>query len=178
MGTTEGRSLYAFKVSDNVHKDESEPNILLVSNHHARELITPELSLYYAKQLLGGYERAMKWESGELGEEDSMTDNEIDDARSTKDIVDKNQVYIMWTMNPDGLNTVWTKNSWKRTNGNNVDLNRNYPVGWKASCGGSANQDGETWRGPKPFSEVETQTMRKFQQDRNFAKLMDFHSYA
>jgi len=81
-------------------------------------------------------------------------------------------------MNPDGLNTVWTKNSWKRTNGNNVDLNRNYPVGWSATCGGSNNKDGETYRGPKPFSEPETKTMRTFQDERNFAKVMDFHSYA
>merc|ERR1711907_427462 len=47
--TVEGRSIYSIKISDNVQKDESEPNVLLVSNHHARELITPELALHFAK---------------------------------------------------------------------------------------------------------------------------------
>eukprot|EP00657_Telonema_sp_P-1_P002583 TRINITY_DN15993_c0_g1_i1.p1 TRINITY_DN15993_c0_g1~~TRINITY_DN15993_c0_g1_i1.p1 ORF type:complete len:251 (+),score=23.32 TRINITY_DN15993_c0_g1_i1:101-853(+) len=68
-------------------------------------------------------------------------------------------------------------NSWKRTNGKGVDLNRNYPIGWDESCAGQSQSGGETFRGPEPFSEVETQTMRAFQQDKNFAKVMDFHSY-
>jgi len=93
-------------------------------------------------------------------------------------MLDESQVYVMWTMNPDGLNTVWENDSWKRTNGRNVDLNRNYPIGWQLSCGGSSDNSGETWRGPEPFSEPETKTMRAFQDNRNFAKVMDFHSYA
>lgn len=165
--TIEGRSIYAIKISDNVAKDESEPNVLLVSNHHARELITPELALYYAREMLGGYEKATKLEKGDVGE-DNMSAEEVEEAQSTKKIVDENQTYIMWTMNPDGLNTVWKSNSWKRTNGRNVDLNRNYPIGWSASCGGSTNQGGETYRGRKPFSEPETKTMRAFQDNRNF----------
>lgn len=80
-------------------------------------------------------------------------------------------------MNPDGLHEVYHGNAWKRTNANNVDLNRNYPIGWSDSCAGEASGGGETYRGPKPFSEVETQTMQALQKDRNFAKLMDFHSY-
>jgi hypothetical protein len=174
--TKEGRSIYAIKLSDNVQKDESEPNVLLVSNHHARELIVPELALSIATNLLKGYEKRSKAESGELLEVDQG--EEAMEAKDAKDILDKNQVYIMWTMNPDGLNAVWNSNAWKRTNANNVDLNRNYPIGWSAACGGSTDKDGETWRGPKPFSEAETQTMKAFQENRNFAKVMDFHSYS
>jgi len=172
--TIEGRNLYALKISDNVKVDESEPNILLVSNHHARELVTPELALDFATRLLEGQKRAAMMESGEL----ELGESEKEDVIGTKKIVDNNQVYIQWTMNPDGLNTVWTTDAWRRTNGRNVDLNRNYPIGWAASCGGSTDTDGETYRGDEPFSEPETKTMRAFQEDRNFAKLMDFHSYA
>ena len=175
--TTEGRHMYALKVSDNVVKDESEPNVLIVSNHHARELITPELILDQATRLLKGYAVAERLESGELGEAD-MAAEEMEEAKDAKKVVDNNQLYMMWTMNPDGLNTVWKTDSWKRTNARNVDLNRNYPIGWDLSCGGSTNQGGETWRGPKPFSETETKTMRALQDNRNFAKVMDFHSYA
>jgi len=175
--TIEGRHMYAFKLSANAAKDESKPNVLIVSNHHARELITPELALNFAHRLLDGNEKARKLESGELGEGD-MDSEDVAEAQDAKDILDKNQVYVMWTMNPDGLNTVWSSDSWKRTNGRNVDLNRNYPVGWSLSCGGSTNQGGETFRGPHPFSEPETKTMKAFQENRNFAKVMDFHSYA
>ena len=175
--TIEGRHMYAFKLSANAAKDESKPDVLIVSNHHARELITPELALNFAHRLLDGNEKARKLESGELGEGD-MDSEDVAEAQDAKDILDKNQVYVMWTMNPDGLNTVWSSDSWKRTNGRNVDLNRNYPVGWSLSCGGSTNQGGETFRGPHPFSEPETKTMKAFQENRNFAKVMDFHSYA
>jgi len=64
--TVEGRSLYAIKVSDNVAEDESEPNVLIVSNHHARELITPELALNTATRMLDGVDTAHRLESGEL----------------------------------------------------------------------------------------------------------------
>lgn len=164
-------------MSDNAPEDESEPNVLIVSNHHARELITPELALNYATRLLAGYETASKLETGELGESD-ISEEDAAEAQDAKNILDGSQVYVMWTMNPDGLNTVWTKNSWKRTNGRNVDLNRNYPIGWSLPCGGSTDDSGETYRGQKPFSEPETKTMRAFQDNRNFAKVMDFHSYA
>jgi len=154
--THEGRSIYAIKISENAAEDLAKPNTLVVSNHHARELITPELALHAASELL----------------EKQQTDPEL------KQIVQRFQTYIIWTMNPDGLNTVWTTDNWKRTNARNVDLNRNYPIGYDLSCGGSDNKLGENWKGPHPFSEPETQTMQAFQKDRNFAKVMDFHSYS
>lgn len=130
--------------------------MLLVSNHHARELVTPELALSFAQNLLTKYE----------------TDTAI------QKVVDENQVYIVWTMNPDGLDIVWDSNKWNRVNARGIDLNRNYPVGFDMQCGGSATKGSETYRGEQPFSEVETQVMKAFQKEMNFAKLLDFHSYS
>jgi len=157
--TVKGNEIFAMKISDNVANDEAEPNVLLVSNHHARELIVPELALHTATKLL-----------------ESTTDSSDDTA--TKKLLDGNQIYIIFTMNPDGLQAVWHKDAYIRDNANGVDLNRNYPIGFKSSCGGSTHHDSECFRGANPFSEIETQTMRAFQDDRNFAKLMDFHSYS
>jgi len=151
-------------VTADIKKQISKPQVLLVSNHHAREVVTPELAYYFAKQLVMG-----------------------SDADTLKIMTDY-EILIIPTMNPDGLHAVYNGNGWKRTNANNVDLNRNYPVGWSHSCAGESDQSsctnrqagyicGETFRGSKPFSEVETQTMRALQQDRNFVKLLDFHSY-
>ena len=149
------------KISDNVKQDENqEPNVLIVSNHHARELIVPELALHIATQLLASTK--------------NVGDSTVDEQK----VVQENQIYILHTLNPDGLNTVWTKDRMARTNNNGVDLNRNYPIGFKDACGGDADRGSETYRGPQPFSEPETQTMRAFQQDKKFAKLLDFHSYA
>eukprot|EP00656_Telonema_subtile_P010317 TRINITY_DN14950_c0_g1_i1.p1 TRINITY_DN14950_c0_g1~~TRINITY_DN14950_c0_g1_i1.p1 ORF type:complete len:495 (+),score=134.03 TRINITY_DN14950_c0_g1_i1:194-1678(+) len=155
--TVNGKSIFALKVSDNVQKDEDQPNALIVSNHHARELITPELTLRAAQSLLEEYHKG-------------------DDQ--AKGIVNGNQVYFVWTMNPDSLQEVWEGNPWIRKNTNGVDLNRNYAVGWDLECGGAKNPDSESYRGPHPFSEPETRTMKMLQKDRNFAKVLDIHSYA
>src|SRR5690606_34977711 len=55
--TWDKNEIYALKISDNVEQDEDEPNVLIVSNHHARELITPEIALDTAMQLLINYDK-------------------------------------------------------------------------------------------------------------------------
>jgi len=159
----EGRHIWALKISDNVQADEAEPNILVVTNHHSRELITPELALNASKYLINNY----------------PTDPQV------RDLVNSNQIYVMWTMNPDGLAYVWsTDNMWRKNRKLNpggsygVDLNRNYPIGWNFSCGGSSVETSETYKGISAASEPEIQTMMIFQKDRRFAKVLDYHSYA
>jgi carboxypeptidase T len=161
--TVEGNDLFAVKISRNVGSDEDEPNRLVVSNHHSREMITPQIALDTAEKLVLNYN----------------SDPQV------KSVLDTNQIYVMWTMNPDGLNHVWTKDRmWRKNRKVNsggsigVDLNRNYGAGWNLSCAGSASQTSETYRGPSPNSEVETQTMSVFQADRSFAAVIDYHSYA
>eukprot|EP00002_Diphylleia_rotans_P024520 TRINITY_DN484_c0_g1_i2.p1 TRINITY_DN484_c0_g1~~TRINITY_DN484_c0_g1_i2.p1 ORF type:complete len:470 (-),score=110.74 TRINITY_DN484_c0_g1_i2:205-1614(-) len=160
--TWEGRTIYTFKISDNVSTDENEPNVLIVSNHHSRELITPQLALDTAQRLLAGY-----------GTDSTITR-----------LINDNQIYIIYTLNPDGLAYVWERdNLWRKNRRNNgatygVDLNRNYPFGWDFSCAGSTNPGSETYRGPSAASEPETQLMMSFQRERRFAKVLDFHSYA
>jgi len=93
------------------------------------------------------------------------------------------QIYVIWTVNPDGVNYVWTEdNMWRKNRRQNddgtwgVDLNRNYPVGWNFSCGGSTTPSSEEYRGPSPASEPETQNLVKFLSSFKFAKVIDFHS--
>jgi hypothetical protein len=78
-----------------------------------------------------------------------------------------------------------TDNFWRKNRrvfspdaGVGVDLNRNYPFAWDAVCGGSTSTTSETYRGPEPASEAETQTMIAFGRDRRFAKVADLHSAA
>ena len=53
----EGRDIWALKISDNPEMEEhNEPSILFNSMHHAREIMTPEISLDIIQTLLEGYQ--------------------------------------------------------------------------------------------------------------------------
>ena len=158
--TFEGRHMFAMKISDNVADEEDEPAVLIVSNHHCRELVTTVIALNAMEQLTAGY----------------GSDPQITDA------VDNQEIWIAATWNPDGYNHVFTRDDLWRKNrrvlsgGIGVDLNRNYPQGWNTSCSGSTTVSSNTYKGPSPASEPETQTMMAWSLDQRFAKVIDYHS--
>ena len=162
--TFEGRHVFALKISDNVQQEEIEPAFLLVSNHHAREIVTPVIALNTISELTAGY-----------GIDPAITQ-----------LVNEYEIWIAPTWNPDGYNHVFeVQNLWRKNRrvfpdqgGVGVDQNRNYPFGWNSPCSGSRRVTSETYRGPSPASEAETQTMMLFSEDRNFAKVIDYHSSA
>ncbi|MCK4341975.1 MAG: carboxypeptidase regulatory-like domain-containing protein [Phycisphaerae bacterium] len=159
--TYENRHLYAVKISDNVTQEEDEPAILLVSCHHAREISTPTIAMYAIEQLTTQY----------------GIDPQITAA------VDNNEIWIAPMWNPDGYNHVyevdnmWRKNRRVFATGIGVDQNRNYPFGWYTACSGSTDPSSDTYKGPSPASEAETQTMITWSEDQHFAKILDYHSY-
>ncbi len=159
--TYEDRHIYAIKISDNVAEDEDEPNFLMVCCHHAREIVTPVIALYSIDQFITNY-----------GSDPDITA-----------LVDKYEIWISPVWNPDGyeyvyyVDNMWRKNRQPYSPGVGVDLNRNYPFGWDSSCSGSTDPTSETYKGPSPASEVETQTMIKFSNDRHFTKVLDYHSH-
>jgi hypothetical protein len=159
--TFEGRHLFALKISDNVAVDEDEPAVLIASTHHAREIVAPVIALNAAERLTGGYGS---------------------DPRITAAVND-HAIWIAPVWNPDGYNYVFTvDNLWRKnrrvfSNGVGVDQNRNYPQGWGSPCPGSLSATSETYRGPAPASEAETQTMMMWSQVERFDKVIDYHSY-
>lgn len=139
--TSEGRPVWALEISDNVSEDEDEPAILFVSQHHAREVMTPEIVVDIADWLLTRY----------------GTDPDVTRW------VDSYEIWVLPSHNPDGSNWVFTSdNNWRknrRVNGGGsygVDPNRNYPFRWNACGGSSGDPNSETYRGPAPASEPET----------------------
>ena len=159
--TSEGRHLFALKISDHVTMDEDEPAMLIVSAHHAREITTPVITLGAAERLTAGY---------------------ASDARIAA-AVNNHEIWIAPVWNPDGYNHVFaTDNLWRKnrrvfTGGVGVDQNRNYSQGWSAACAGSTNAGSETYKGPSPASEPETQTLMTWSGRERFAKVIDYHSY-
>ncbi|MDQ1351877.1 MAG: Peptidase protein [Acidobacteriota bacterium] len=159
----EGRELNVIKISDNVQSNESEPNIFIVGCHHAREWISVEIPLLFAKYLLENY----------------SLDPQVRRA------VDGAQIYIMPIQNPDGLEfsihtyRLWRKN--RRYNGGfiwGVDTNRNYGYMWGYDDNGSSPApDSEVYRGTAPFSEPETQALQQFLTANPPVGSLSFHSY-
>jgi len=167
IGTThEGRALWAIKISDNPDVQENEPEVLFDALHHAREPITVEVLLNTMEYLCANY----------------GTDPEV------TFLVDNRQIWFVPIVNPDGYvynestyasgGGMWRKN--RRDNPGDyegVDLNRNYPYEWDGP-GSSTNPWDDTYRGPSPASEPETQGMIAFIEDHEFVTHNSYHSVA
>lgn len=158
--TFEGRHIFVLRISDNPWIEEDEPDIMIVSNHHAREVVTPIIALHAIRQLTSKY----------------GSDPRITSA------VNNNEIWIAPTWNPDGYNHVynvddyWRKNRRIFAEGIGVDQNRNYPHLWNGPHSGSTDPSSNIYKGPSAGSEAETQTMIALGLDQKFEKLIDFHS--
>ncbi|MGH3986756.1 MAG: M14 family zinc carboxypeptidase, partial [Pseudonocardiaceae bacterium] len=149
--TVNGQDMIALKISKNARtlKDGKKPSVLYLSAQHAREWITPEMN-----------RRLMHY----------FLDNYGSDPQITK-LVNENELWFVPVANPDGYdftftpgNRLWRKNL--RDNnvdgtiapGDGVDLNRNFATKWGYDNEGSSpNPGSETYRGPGPNSEPESQ---------------------
>lgn len=160
----EGRNIYALKISDNVHNDESEAEVIFIGCHHAREWISVEIPYLLAKYLVENY----------------ASDPQV------QNLVDQSEIWIVPLLNPDGLEysihfyRYWRKN--RRDNGDGtygIDLNRNYGYQWGIdNIGSSPYTFSNTYRGPSAFSEPETQAIRDLYAQRNFSALISYHSFS
>ncbi len=175
--TWQNNSIFWVKISDQPETDENEPELLYTGLHHAREFISLSQTIYYMWYLLENYEK------------DPVV----------KQIVDHTELYFVPLVNPDGLNyniagydpteDVFTHNHRKNLRDNDgdgdfdpeidgVDLNRNYGHEWGYDDEGSSGFEGsDTYRGPSPFSEPETQAIEYFCNTHEFKLALNYHSY-
>jgi len=139
-----------------------KPGALIHGGQHAREWITVPVTVYLADQLIRQY----------------------DSNPEIQALVDRFEWHLIPTMNPDGYVYTWTaermwrKNRRAMTGGTvGVDLNRNWAVGW-GGAGASSFPADETYRGPAPFSEPETQVIRDYLLEHpDIVAYCDLHSY-
>lgn len=163
----EGKELYCLKISDNPQQDESEEGAgLVVALHHAREILTPEVALYTARQLLEAYD--------------------VDEMIAS--FIDNREIYIIPNLNPDGGEydhlggrfKLWRKNRSDNDGAlcKGVDLNRNYGYEWGGA--GSTNFKCDlTYRGSEAFSEPETKALRDFViLHSNIHTIVSLHTYS
>jgi len=165
--TVENRPIYWVRISDNPTSDETtEPEVLYSSIHHAREPNALSEVIFYMWYLLENY----------------ASNSEI------KYLVDNTEMYFVPCVNPDGYVYNQTTNpnggGMHRKNRRNVgttnkgvDLNRNYSYGW-GTTGVSTNVNDDTYPGTGAFSEVETQAMKWFCENRDFVYASNAHTYS
>ncbi|MFB7219138.1 M14 family zinc carboxypeptidase [Streptomyces sp. NPDC056227] len=171
--TLQGQDILALKLTKGAKAsgDGSKPAVLYMSNQHAREWITPEMT----RRLMHYY-----------------LDNYGKDPRITK-IVDSTELWFVLSANPDGYDfthnpdgdRLWRKNM-RDNNGDGaytasdgVDLNRNFAYKWGYDNeGSSANPASQTFRGAGPNSEPETVALDRFEKRIGFEYGINYHSAA
>jgi carboxypeptidase T len=167
--STEGRDVPMLRISArSIAQAESEalPVVFYTGCHHAREHLSVEVPLKYARYLVEQYSK----------------------NADVKRLLDTREVYIAPIVNPDGhvfdyrdgtRGAMWRKN--RRNNGDGsfgVDLNRNYSYGW-GTGGSSNNTRSDIYRGPAPFSEIETQNVKHFVDTQpRMTSLLSFHTFS
>ncbi|HTW91969.1 MAG TPA: M14 family zinc carboxypeptidase [bacterium] len=162
----ENRNIWVLKVSSDVDSTENKPAFYVEGAIHAREPMATSACVAFAERLLTQYGR------------DSMTTW----------LVNNREVYIIPVVNADGY--VYNSDSggdeanWRKNRRSpvppdiGVDLNRNFGYKWGADNEGSTGHPwDETYRGPAPFSEPETQVIRDFLLAHRPRTCMDLHSF-
>ncbi|MEV5436233.1 M14 family zinc carboxypeptidase [Streptomyces sp. NPDC052682] len=171
--TIKGQDILALKLTKGAKKskDGSKPSVLYLSNQHAREWITPEMTRRLMHHYLDHY----------------RTDKRV------KKIVDSTELWFVLSANPDGYdytfsgddNRLWRKNlrdvngDGAITTGDGVDLNRNFAYKWGYDDEGSSpNPTSQTYRGAGPNSEPETRALDAFEKRIGFTYGINYHSAA
>jgi hypothetical protein len=154
----EGQKQYAIHITKDVALANERPAFVFDAQHHAREVMTPEIARDFI---------------------DYVTSRYATDA-AVRRWVDNINIWIVGSVNPDGgmyvfsSDTLWRKN---RHPSCGVDNNRNYPTAWGSCNGSSASCSDETTRGASAGSEPETQGLMQLTSDTRPFFALSYHSY-
>ncbi|KAL4715047.1 hypothetical protein ACJJTC_003198 [Scirpophaga incertulas] len=157
----QGRRMKLVKISSN--PNAGNPIIFIDAGIHAREWVAPAMALYIIQRLISQSEARL---------------NELDGV----------DWYILPVVNPDGYEFTRSNKSnrlWRKTRSKTdshcigVDGNRNYGFKWAVSGVSTNPCNKETYAGPKPFSEPETQMVRNVmvKNAHNLKLYVSLHSY-
>ncbi len=203
--TWQNRSIWVMIITNEEIPNTQKSNILLVAEHHAREIITTEVSLRFILDLL----------------------NNFATNPDAQYLLNHIVIHYIPVLNPDGYEEVVTnEHYWQRKNGRpidddgdglvdedpldnpnfcgyygcsgtdndgdglvdedpvgGVDLNRNYDFHWgdcpsSSTCNGDADEptSSQTYPGDGPFSEPETRAYRDYVSNLTIAAALSYHS--
>lgn len=134
--SVQDREIFGLRISDNIQLEENEPELAFWASIHGDEFASGEIAYAWAGDLLAAYG--------------------VDPAATG--YVDDHEIWIFPLLNPDG------RVAGRRSNSNNVDLNRD--CGWQWDGWG---------RSPSPWSQPETQALRRFCLNNNITLSVTMH---
>ncbi len=168
--TGQGREIIAVKLTQGAQEqpDGRRPAVLYSSTQHAREWISTEVN----RRLMNHF--ISRWRAND---------------REVRKLVQTTELWFVLVANPDGYQytfdheRLWRKNLRDNNGdgqtqvGDGVDPNRNFPNHWGYDEEGSSSiQSSDTYRGPAPRSEPETQAMAGLLDRIGFAFQVNWHS--
>jgi Zinc carboxypeptidase len=168
--TAQGREIIAVKLTQGARgiRDGRRPAVLYSSTQHAREWISTEVNRRLMNHFID------RWRAND---------------RDVRRLLQKNELWFILVANPDGYEytfdheRLWRKNLRDNNGdgqtqiGDGVDPNRNFPNHWGYDEEGSSSiQSSDTYRGPAPLSEPETQAMVELLDEIGFAFQVNWHS--
>jgi Zinc carboxypeptidase len=168
--TGQGREIIAVKLTQGARgtPDGARPAVLYSATQHAREWIATEVDRRLMNYYISG------WRAND---------------REIRKLLQKNELWFVLVANPDGYQytfdheRLWRKNLRDNNGdgqtqvGDGVDPNRNFPNHWGWDEEGSSSiQSSDTYRGPAPMSEPETQAMVGLLDRIKFKFQVNYHS--
>jgi hypothetical protein len=171
--TRQGREIIAIKMTQGARDevDGSRPAVLYSATQHAREWIAPEVARRDMEYFIA------RWRANDKPIKNMLKDREL---------------WFVLVMNPDGYQytfessdtRLWRKNAREQNGvpgiqvGDGVDPNRNYPAHWNYDREGSSSiESSDTYRGPSPGSEPETQAIMGLFNRIPFRFQVNYHSF-
>jgi len=168
--TAQGREIIAVKLTQGARgtPDGTRPAVLYSSTQHAREWISTEVNRRLMNHFID------RWRAND---------------RDVRKLLQNTELWFVLVANPDGYQytfdheRLWRKNLRDNNGdgqtqvGDGVDPNRNFPNHWGYDEEGSSSiQSSDTYRGPTPMSEPETQAMVGLLNQIGFAFQVNYHS--
>lgn len=150
VGTSiEGRALRGLRITA-APAGTDPPTVLVLGTQHAREWLSPMVTMCIAEHLAAGDGGA--------------------------DVLERLQFIFVPVVNPDGYVYSWETDRFWRANrrpGGGVDLNRNWATMWGLGTGGPGTQ---TYPGTTAFSEPETAAIVDLADTNDVVVFVDYHS--
>lgn len=158
--TYENRDIWCLKLAEDPFKG-GKLKVYINSQHHAREIMTPELTMELIRYLVANRDepRVSRW-------------------------LENLDIYVVPCVNPDGSMYVFTNNyNWRKnrrpvSGGVGIDPNRNYPFLWNHCYGSSGTPSSDTYRGPSAASELEIQSVMGLMDTFPFVASLSYHTYS
>jgi hypothetical protein len=193
--TVENRKIWVVKLSDNVEIDEDEPGVLLLGAHHGDEKMSFELLIFFIKYMVENYSKENTDDDndgiinedpidGKDNDQDGKTDEDPSEDR-VREAFDNTQIFIIPMVNPDGVEANTRKNC-NPTSERGVNTNRNFGYDWiyydlfPAKFGDIWTREETSWnyRGPYPYSEIETRAVKNLAESFTINLSLSYHSGA